>query len=1153
MHWFLSYNSRDRELASLLRAALAAADKEHTFFFDQESLFPGHYWLPRLAEEIGAADAFVLVLGPAGIGGWQELEYYEAFDRRAKDENFPVIPLVLPGAQLSGLAFLRQLHWVIADGPAGSKTVAQLLDAAQGQAAGQTERKLWRYVKPYRGLPALNETDSEFFFGRDAETQNVLARLAEAADRVPVLIGNSGVGKSSVAMAGVVGALKRQRFATDAAPWPTALQDSRRWCYIRINPGTDAIAALVGGFWKLWDADLTNSEEVKRKKDWIEDLRAGTLGVADLMDATEDRIAKRGDPPPPAFLLYVDQGEETYLQGSHRAAAGRLESGDPDKPDTERRIRFSELLADGARDLRLRAFMSLRADYYGALQADQALRDVRDTVDIEPLDRTMLETVITGPVKALNVRFADDKLPSSLAANADQAAGSLPLLSYLLDDMWGDMQKRRDGELRLPYAAVDLGGVLASRGDAYLEQPAVDRDVVRRLFTLKLVHLEDKGEPLRRRCPLAELEEDERTVVQTLANEPHRLLVTTGGEKDAPDEGYVEVAHEAVLRDWATLKSWLTGDEGRQKLLEWLGQTRRALKLYDEAPAGKKEEALLTGYALEQARAKLIDWDDEIPAAERVFVDKSIAADDRVAEIRQKLLDRYEVLKVKPRLEEAKRQESELYPAWPERREALDEWLRTMGEPFAEELPRLQHELEELRELAEPWTDKERVRDLHSHPRFKSWEDVSNRRDELATRVKDSSSFGAFDEKKAAEDELATLEAEVLRLKEETHSRSTWSFADQGDQFIHDTLALLVTELREFAAGNHSTLVQVREHLEWASSVEKLSISDHERLWEQARWSITKADGQNASERYGEHPIELDPQIGLVPIGMNPRTRLWEFYHLRSAGDPRMIPENDKEACIAVGEHTGIVFVLIPGGTFVMGAQKDDVDDANYYELAQDDEKPHEVRVKPYFLARHQMTQAQWKRLSGGEEPSFYREGQDIRGDRRPIMLTRPVEQVSWTMCQKLLAHHGLALPTEEQWEYGCRAGTETPWSTGLKAKTLSGFANIADATAKGARVYWDSEESVVSEHVDTAPVGFYKANEFGLHDMHGNVWEWCQDSYHPQYGAPEGGPSSTRVYRGGSFRNVAEYARSALRHYSAPSNRTSFLGLRPARGITAR
>ena len=156
--------------------------------------------------------------------------------------------------------------------------------------------------------------------------------------------------------------------------------------------------------------------------------------------------------------------------------------------------------------------------------------------------------------------------------------------------------------------------------------------------------------------------------------------------------------------------------------------------------------------------------------------------------------------------------------------------------------------------------------------------------------------------------------------------------------------------------------------------------------------------GKNASKLYSEHPIELDPQIGLVPIGMNPRTGLWEFYQLRSAGDPSMIPEYDKEARIAVAEQTGIVFVLIPGGTFVMGAQKDDEADANYYELAQDDEKPHEVSLEPYFLARHQMTQAQWKRLSGGEEPSFYREGQDIRGDPRPIDLTRPVEQVSWTM-----------------------------------------------------------------------------------------------------------------------------------------------------------
>ena len=93
---------------------------------------------------------------------------------------------------------------------------------------------------------ALEEIDDDCFFGREEEIRTAIALAAKAPNRVPVLVGNSEVGKSSVAMAGVIGALKRQRFASASDPRPGSLKDSRRWCYLRLDPGTDAIAALVG-------------------------------------------------------------------------------------------------------------------------------------------------------------------------------------------------------------------------------------------------------------------------------------------------------------------------------------------------------------------------------------------------------------------------------------------------------------------------------------------------------------------------------------------------------------------------------------------------------------------------------------------------------------------------------------------------------------------------------------------------------------------------------------------------------------------------------------------------------------------------------------------------------------------------------------------
>ena len=229
--------------------------------------------------------------------------------------------VLLEGQTAPGLPFLRQLHWIVTPDPASEKDVARLFDAASG--GGGNPGELWRYTSPYRGLEAMEEKDSDYFFGRKRETVEVLSALAGAPDRLPVLIGNSGVGKSSLAQAGVLAALKRQAWPEEArAPnaWPAAFQDSRQWCFLSLKPGTDPLKALVELFLDTWQFAATDPERVKQQNGWIELLRDGKATLPDLIDATERRRKELDQPKPPGFFLYVDQGEELYVRAEEQPA-----------------------------------------------------------------------------------------------------------------------------------------------------------------------------------------------------------------------------------------------------------------------------------------------------------------------------------------------------------------------------------------------------------------------------------------------------------------------------------------------------------------------------------------------------------------------------------------------------------------------------------------------------------------------------------------------------------------------------------------------------------------------------------------------------------------------------------------------------------------
>lgn len=546
--WFLSYNTQDLALMQAVEAVLREKDPDAKIFFAPKSLRAGASWLKALDAAIAEATVLVLLVGERGIGPWQVDEYLEARARRV-----PVILLLLQGQPAPGLPMLRQLHWIVTKEPASEQTVAQLLAAVSGD--GSRPDQLWRHAAPYRGLAAMTEADSDFFFGRASETIEVLQVLAREPDRLPTLIGNSGVGKSSLAQAGVLACLKRQAWPeqTPDTPWPDVFADCRHWCILKLRPGTDPIRSLVEPFVQTWQYDTTDPLRQKRVGGWIDELVNGGATITGLLDATEARHGELGQPAPLAFLLYIDQGEELYVRST---------------PDLQQH--FSRLLAHGLSDPRLRAFMSLRSDFLGSLQGDQPLFDRHRQINVPPLREADLLNVVSRPAQLLNATFETDSLASDLARRAAEDsvrdAGALPLLSYLLDDMWTQMVKQGDGILCLPAKAVELGAVLADRADAFIARHPKAEDQLRRLFTFKLANVRGDGEPTRRRALRSEFTDSEWQLVTELAYDPYRLLITA-----TPDDGqtFAEIAHEALFRRWDKLREWIASE---REFLAWRSQ-----------------------------------------------------------------------------------------------------------------------------------------------------------------------------------------------------------------------------------------------------------------------------------------------------------------------------------------------------------------------------------------------------------------------------------------------------------------------------------------------------------------------------------------------------------------------------------------------------
>ena len=635
---FLSYHTPDRALAFTLKSAIEAAEPgAHKVFLDQTHLRHGHLWQPALFEEIARADAF-LILVSNQLGDWQKVEYYEARDKKAKDDSFILLPVIIADrarGAVPNLPGLSQLHWIESTEPTAREPLAKIISALR-RSPLPTPPEPWRTINPYRGLLALEEQDADFFFGRAAETEKILDTVRSKPGRLIALIGNSGVGKSSLVQAGVIGSLKRQRWP-GGAQWPAALQDSRGWAYLVMKPkprgdAIDPIGALASCFASLWFADATDPRRMDRRKHWTERLQAGKARLSDLLQVTEEhfRDGLRVAPPKRVFL-YIDQAEELY--GSTPNQAGRASDGQSRatadarrKPENDPTRRFSELIAEALPDKRLVVMLSQRADYYGDLQANKLLFPLVELIDIPPLDSDALETVLREPALSLGASFENPDLVGHIVRAAQGQPGALPLLADLMTDLWGRMQKRRDSKAVIRISdekeIINIGGALIRRAEGFVSQHPSHVNVLRRLFTLRLAHVPRRGEPVRRRMLRSSdpQRQTEWPLVEELADPEWRLLVT--GKSDGA--ATAEVAHEVLLKTWPRLVIWL---ETERDFIVWRDETEDSRKTYDRASKREKRDHLLSGLALGQAERWLRTRKDDIDPPERKFIEESLRVD----------------------------------------------------------------------------------------------------------------------------------------------------------------------------------------------------------------------------------------------------------------------------------------------------------------------------------------------------------------------------------------------------------------------------------------------------------------------------------------------------------------------------------------------
>ncbi|HSB02249.1 MAG TPA: hypothetical protein VLE49_16485 [Anaerolineales bacterium] len=443
---------------------------------------------------------------------------------------------------------------------------------------------------PFQGLQYFDEKDADRFFGREGLTAKIVGRLATT--RFLTIIGASGSGKSSLVRAGVLPALRRGERLADGSLPPT---DSGQWDIRILTPSAHPLDALAASL--VRDSDSVNA---------ITTLRSDLSGDPRALSLIARRTLAQNDKK--HLLLVIDQFEEVFTQC---------------RQEEERRAFIENLLhaVDPADPQPVTVLLTLRADFYSQLAFHDHLRELvsQNQEFIGAMSRAELTRVILQPA-ALGNWKVQEGLVEVILDDLGSEPGALPLLSHALLETW----KRRRGRVLTVSGYTAAGGVrgaIAQTAETVFRQRlSIEQQPIARMIFIKLAEMGEDSLDTRRRAAFSELitrATDTRTIDAVLSILTDARLVTTD-TLEPGDVRVVEVAHEALIREWPTLREWL--NQNRQGLILHRQLTEDT---HDWIKLGRDPGALYRGVRLQQTLEWVKTDPELISLAEQEFLDAS--------------------------------------------------------------------------------------------------------------------------------------------------------------------------------------------------------------------------------------------------------------------------------------------------------------------------------------------------------------------------------------------------------------------------------------------------------------------------------------------------------------------------------------------------
>jgi WD40 repeat protein/energy-coupling factor transporter ATP-binding protein EcfA2 len=582
---FLSHSNEDNATASWLSARLQGAGFRALYldFDPQLGTSAGRDWERELYSQLRKADAVVFLASPASMASrWCFAEL-----ALARSIGKPVFPVAVNGTPRLGL--LEDVQWV--DLAGGDEALRGLLNGLRQAGLDPSDSFTFDPRRsPYPGLDPFAAEDAAVFFGREHEVGRLLEllrpTLQRGRGRFLALVGPSGSGKSSLVRAGLLPHLERL---------------PHRWVLPpRLVPGQQPTRSLARSLARGFADDRQSPAELERRLE---------RGSKELIELAKD-LCDADEREPQAVLLFIDQAEELIT-----------------RTGPKERSEFLELLRGALNDdSPLWVLATLRSEFLGASPERAIAEVIDDSLVLEPLSRSRLPEVIERPAQRAGLTF-DPGLVQRMVEETE-GGDALPLLAYTLLQLYERARDRAGGEITLDdYEAVGgVGGALRRQADRVVEELTArgEADLIFPTL-LKLASVQGEGEPTRRRLRRSLLGNDEDAIAQAFIDA--RLLNSSG----TGDETTVQVAHEALLRQWPPLRKAI---EASRRSLQMRSDLERLARDWhrgsrDESYLLRGERLLAFGEWSEQHRDELTALDQEFLTASRRLATAELEATRR--------------------------------------------------------------------------------------------------------------------------------------------------------------------------------------------------------------------------------------------------------------------------------------------------------------------------------------------------------------------------------------------------------------------------------------------------------------------------------------------------------------------------------------------